>query len=181
VTAGSVVWITGLPSSGKSTLARVLREKLESAGVRVCILDGDVVRKAVAPALAYTAEHRGAFYESLARLAALVAAQGLVVLVPATANRRTYRSRARELCPDFVEVWVDTPANECARRDTKGLYALCGKGRASELPGRGVDYQVPLAPDIVAHGGVDSAAISELVARLSSRQRARSDASRAAN
>ena len=165
--AGTVVWITGLPSSGKSTLARALVEKLEGAGLRACILDGDDVRKAVAPALAYTAEQRNAFYESLARLAALLASQGLVVVVPATANRRSFRERARELAPDFIEVWVDTPPDECARRDAKGLYAAHQNGRATELPGRGVEYEAPLTPGIVAHGGRDSAALAKLVERLS--------------
>ena len=165
--AGIVVWITGLPSSGKSTLARALAERLERAGVRACILDGDDVRKAVAPALAYTVEQRSAFYESLARLAALLAAQGLVVVVPATANRRGFRERARELSPDFIEVWVDTPPEECARRDAKGLYAAHQNGRATELSGRDVEYEAPFTPDIVAHGGADSAALAELVERLS--------------
>jgi adenylylsulfate kinase len=165
--AGVVVWITGLPSSGKSTLARVLGEKLERAGKPVCILDGDDVRKAVAPALAYTAEQRSAFYESLARLAALVATQGFVVVVPATANRRSFRERARELSPDFIEVWVDTPAEECVRRDAKGLYAAHQNGRTTELPGRGAEYEAPLSPDVVAHGGEDSAALADLVERLS--------------
>ena len=179
--AGIVVWITGLPSSGKLTLARVLAEKLEPAGVHACILDGDDVRKAVAPALSYTPEQRRDFYEALSRLAALVAVQGFVVVVPATANRRSFRDRARELAPDFIEVWVDTPAEECARRDAKGLYAAHRDGRATELPGRGVEYEAPLTPDIIAHGGSDSAALAELVERLKNRYPAASGAARSTN
>jgi adenylylsulfate kinase len=156
----AVVWITGLPSSGKSTFARALADDLGHAGVPCCILDGDDVRRAVAPTLGYTAGERDAFYETLARLAALIAGQGLVVLVAATAHLRRYRARARELAPSFFEVWMDTPVDECRRRDSKGLYAFAESGQESHVPGAGVDYEVPLAPDLVVRDGHDREVIA---------------------
>ena len=118
---GVVVWVTGLPSSGKSTLAR---------------------------------------------LAALLARQGLVILVPASSHRRAYRQAARRLAPRFLEVFVDVPLEECARRDAKGLYALARAGRAPNLPGAGAAYEPPLAPDVTARGGQDRLAIATILARL---------------
>ena len=154
------MWLTGLPSSGKSTLAAAMRERL---GERSCLLDGDEVRDALVPRPGYGDEARDQFYASLANLAALLARQGLVVLVPATAHRRSYRDRARAVAPRFVEIHVATGADECAERDPKGLWA--GPARAN-LPGAGVEYEAPEQPDITAEGGLDPGAIEALVRRL---------------
>lgn len=166
MTSGVVVWVTGLPSAGKSTFARRLSRELERCGVPACILDGDDVREALAGALAYSSEERAAFYESLARLAALLAAQGLVVLVAATAHRRTFRARARELWPAFVEVWMDTPPEECLLRDTKGLYRAQASGRARDVPGADVPYEPPLEADVRVPGADDSGAVLSVVERV---------------
>lgn len=160
---GVVVWITGLPSAGKSTLALAIAAELRASGTSACLLDGDEVRKALAVGLGYGSAERAAFYETLARLAALLAAQGLVVLVPATAHRRAFRERARELAPAYVEVCVATPKEECVLRDNKGLYEAQGGGHVSGLPGADAEYEPPLAPDVVASGGTDSAAIARVL------------------
>jgi adenylylsulfate kinase len=165
--SGVVVWLTGLPSSGKSTLARRVRERLLAARVvACCILDGDEVRASMVPVPRYDPGSRDDFYATLARLAALLAHQGLIVIVPATANRRAYREGARALAPRFVEVHVDVPEGECARRDAKGLYAAAARGEAPEMPGSGVSYEPPLSPDIVARGGDDDLAADAIVARV---------------
>jgi adenylylsulfate kinase len=166
MTSGIVIWVTGLPSSGKSSFGRRLTGSLGAIGVSACALDGDEVRSALTPALGYSDEERAAFYETLARLAALLARQGLCVVVPATAHRRAFRDRARELAPAFVEVWVDTPPEECARRDSKGLYARRAKGEATHLPGPGAEYEAPLEPDVIAHGGEDRRALEAVVRRV---------------
>jgi adenylylsulfate kinase len=166
-TAGAVVWITGLPSSGKSTLAARLLHRLRDEGLPSCTLDGDEVRAALVPAPGYTPEARDGFYATLARLAALIAAQGLVVVVPATAHRSAYREAARRLAPRFVEVHVATSVEECRRRDAKALYAAAADGRASNLPGADLAYEPPGAPDVVAAGGHDDEAVARVLARLS--------------
>jgi adenylylsulfate kinase len=163
---GAVVWFTGPPSSGKSTLARRVRARLARDGVPCVLLDGDEVRGALVPAPGYTPRARDGFYATLARLAALLARQGLVVLVPATAHRRAFRERARALAPRFVEVLVDVSAKECARRDAKGLYARARAGGAPDLPGAKLAYERPHAPEVVARGGRDARAVEEVSRRL---------------
>ncbi len=161
-----IVWLTGLPSSGKSTLGGALADALRARGrASVVVLDGDAVRDALRPTPGYGDEARDAFYETLARLAALLAAQGSTVLVPATANRRAFRERARSLAPGrFVEVFVDTDLETCRARDAKGLYARAARGGASALPGAGADYEAPVSPEVVVHPGED--AVGRVLERL---------------
>lgn len=161
--SGGVVWITGLPSSGKSTLAGRALRALRGEGLASCLLDGDEVRDALVPRPGYDAAGRDSFYETLARLSALLARQGLVVIVPATAHRRAYRERARALSPRLVEVFVDVPLSICRERDAKGLYRAAGAGEVGGLPGADVAYEPPRAPEIVARGGEDEAALQAIV------------------
>jgi adenylylsulfate kinase len=165
---GTIVWLTGLPSSGKSTLAARVADALRVRGhERVVVLDGDALRAAIVPPHDYDDAGRDAFYETLARLAALLASQGLDVLVPATARKREHRARARALAPaTFVEVFVDTDPERCRERDAKGLYARAAGGEGvSTLPGLGVEYEPPEAPDERVRED-DRDAITRLLARL---------------
>jgi adenylylsulfate kinase len=164
-----LVWITGLPSSGKSTLARRLCEELRAAGVACCLLDSDDVRAALAAVLGYDRGSRDKFYETLADLGHLLAEQGLVVVVAATAHRRAYRDRARQNVARFIEVWVDVPLEECRQRDEKGIYAAFAAGRAQDVPGEDTPYEAPSAPDVVAGGGLDRAALGTLVDLVTAR------------
>ncbi|APR84354.1 Adenylylsulfate kinase [Minicystis rosea] len=166
MSSGVVVWITGVPSSGKSTLAGRLARRLEEGHRPACTLDGDQVRKALVPSPGYTPEARDAFYATLAGLAALLATQGLVVIVPATAHRASYRAEARRRAPAFIEVYVTESGAEGHPRDAKGLYAAAAEGRLSGLPGADVAYEPPSAPDVVARGGLDEEAVSGIVALL---------------
>ncbi len=163
---GVVIWLTGLPSSGKSTLAARVHAQLLQRGRASCVLDGDEVREALVPPPGYGPEARDAFYATLARLASLLAHQGLVVLVPATAHRAAYRAEARALAPAFIEVYVQVSVEECARRDAKGLYAAVAEGRAEGLPGLDLAYEAPRALEVLASGGHDDGAITEILARV---------------
>jgi adenylylsulfate kinase len=160
---GAVVWLTGLPASGKSTLAGHLAARLRDARTPVVVLDGDEVRAALVPSPGYDEASRDAFYRTLANLAALVAREGLVVLVPATAHRRRWRELARSLAPRFVEVHVATPLEECRRRDPRGVYT---RGDTTEVPGVGVAYEAPDAPDVTAPAGDESTAADRVLAVL---------------
>jgi adenylylsulfate kinase len=166
MSAGCVVWLTGRPSSGKSTLARAIFEKLRSRGRTACVLDGDSVRKVLVPAPGYSAEERQAFYATLANLAALLADQGLIVLVPATAHQRGYRERARSLAARFIEVYVDTAPEVATDRDSKGLYAGARAGEVKNLPGADVAYEPPRAADVHARGGKDQSAVEQVLLLL---------------
>lgn len=163
---GTVVWITGPPSSGKSTFARRARKVLELHGKSVALLDSDEVRASLERPLGYGADDRAAFYTLLAERAAALAGAGAIVLVAATAHRRDYRQRARRLAPRFIEVYVDTPLAECARRDDKGLYRAAASGHVDALPGVNVGYEPPRHPDVVASGGLDNVALARLLRLL---------------
>lgn len=160
--SGAVVWFTGLPASGKTTLARRVRDVLREIGMPVCILDGDEVRDAIRPRPGYSPRERADVYETISNLAALLANQDLVVLVPATAHRRVYREHARSIAPRFFEIHIATPRAQCAQQDYKGLY----RGDLTQLPGEGVEYEEPSAPDVIADGGHDRDAIACIVGLL---------------
>ena len=155
---GVVAWFTGLPASGKSTLARRVRE-LAGNGV---LLDSDEVRVALG-AGGYDRTDRDAFYRTLAALAGLLARQDHLVLVAATAPHSAHREQARAQAPRFIEVHVATPLATCETRDVKGLYAKARAGEAPALPGVGERYDAPHAPDVVATGGHDEAAAKAVV------------------
>lgn len=170
--SGAVVWVTGLPSAGKSTFARRLRDRLRSGGVPAAVLDGDAVRAALVPPPGYDPAARAAFYETLGNLAVALAGEGLVAIVAATAHRRAFRDRVRARlspavgAPRFFEVLVDVPPEVCAARDPRGLWAAARAGAAPDLPGAAVGYERPLAPEVVARGGEDGAAVEAAAALL---------------
>ncbi len=166
MSGGAVAWLTGLPGAGKTTLAERVAARLRAAGTPCAVLDGDAVRAALGRPAGRGAAERDDFYAVLARLAALLASQGLVAVVAATANRAAHRDAARALAPRFVEVHVATPAAECARRDPRGLYAAGRAGRARDVPGLDAAYEPPAAPDVVASGGEDASAAERIVALL---------------
>jgi adenylylsulfate kinase len=165
---GAVVWFTGPPASGKTTLAQAVRSRLAEQGAPVCVLDGDEVRAALVPRPGYDAIEREQFYATLAGLAALLARQGMVALVAATAHRRAFREAARALAPRFVEVYVAASVEQCESRDIKHLYENARAGRLHGLPGLDVAYEAPERPDVVAAGGFDQGAVGAIIAALSS-------------
>lgn len=163
---GIVVWVVGRPASGKSTLGARLAELLRADGTPCVVLDGDEIRVVLGRPAGQGPEERDAFYEVLARLAALLARQELAVIVPATAHRRAYRDRARALAPRFMEIYVATPQAERERRDPKGLYARARTGSAVGVPGADEPFEDPVAPDVTALDGEDDRALSHAMAVL---------------
>jgi len=161
---GIVVWFTGLPSSGKTTLAQETLEILQASREHCCLLDGDEVRKCLHPSLGYDSESRANFYETLGSLAALLSRQGLTVLVAATAHRRRDRETARKLARNrFLEVFVDTPLDECIRRDTKGLYKKAQNGEIADFPGIHEDYEPPDGDAVLISSDAPSSEAHRLV------------------
>ncbi|MCC7536102.1 MAG: adenylyl-sulfate kinase [Deltaproteobacteria bacterium] len=172
---GSVVWLTGRPASGKTTIARALHRELAASAVASCVLDGDELRPVLVPDAGYDAPGRAAFYGALASLAWVLAEQGLVVLVAATAPSRAHRDvlRARaqasrsdgaESGPRFVEVHVACDEGVCASRDPKGLYAAARRGEVSTLPGAQVAYEAPLHPELTVD--TSNASVQDTVAAV---------------
>jgi adenylylsulfate kinase len=158
------IWLTGLPASGKSTLAWRLKRRLGDRGVVTAVLDSDELRPLLAPGASYTAAERDAFYLRLVALAAWLSRQGVNCIIAATGNRRRYRDAARAQLRPFAEVWVRCPRDVCEQRDPKGLYARARGGSIRDVPGIDVPYEPPLAPDLVVDtSGHDPSAAVEAI------------------
>ncbi|GMV40629.1 MAG: hypothetical protein AMXMBFR64_23450 [Myxococcales bacterium] len=166
---GFVVWVTGLPASGKSTVARALVRALAAAGGDAIVLESDALRRIYTPFPDFSDQERERFYATVARLAVWLCRSGVPVVIDATGARRAWRDAVRAQVARFAEVWVDTPPGECAARDPKGLYAAAEQGRAPALPGVGVPYEPPLCPDAVVRGGDPDVAASQVVTMLRDR------------
>jgi adenylylsulfate kinase len=151
------VWITGLPASGKSTMARALTQELSSRGIDVAGLESDALRAVLTPRATYSDEDRDAFYRAVAHVGALLVNHGVPVIFDATANRRVYRDYARSMINRFVEVYVDCPIAVCVARDPKGLYRKAQSGEATNMPGLQATYEPPEHPDLVVSGDRDPA------------------------
>ncbi len=146
---GWAVWLTGLPSSGKSTIAKALAERLAANGIRCQILESDELRRAITPNPTYSREERDLFYGIMAYIGKLLTDNGVNVIFDATANRRAYRDRARREIGRFMEVYVKCPLRVCMERDSKGIYRMGIEGSATNVPGLQAGYEEPIEPDLV--------------------------------
>jgi len=162
------VWITGLPASGKSTVAKALAAELAAMGIRAAVLESDAVRREISPQSKYDDAERDAFYATLAYLAGMLVLHGVPVIVDATANRRAYRDRARAAIPRFLEAHVACPLAVCQARDPKGIYRRGAAGTARNVPGVSAPYEPPLTPEVVVDGERDdpAAAARRIVSEL---------------
>ncbi len=142
------VWLTGLPASGKSAIARVLSAQLTEAGLSVEILESDAVRRHLTPQPSYKGEERDLFYRALAFFGSRLVKHGVPVVFDATGNRRAYRDLARSLIPHFLEVAVQCPLETCIQRDHKGIYSKGVEGKSLMVPGLQDPYEAPLKPDL---------------------------------
>ena len=154
------VWLTGLPASGKSTVARALAAELGGRGIRAAVLESDALRREITPNAKYGEAERDAFYATLAYLARVLVLHGVPVIVDATANRRAYRDRARKAIARFLEVHVRCPLAVCQARDPKGIYRRGAAGTAQNVPGVSAPYEPPLTPEVVVDGERDDPAVA---------------------
>jgi adenylylsulfate kinase len=153
VPAGATLWFTGLPSSGKSTIAHALADRLTAEGRRVQVLDGDEVRPHLSGGLGYSREDRNLNVRRIGWVARLLASHGVVVLVPVIAPYADARDAVRH---DHVaggvaygEVFVSTSLEVSEARDVKGLYARARRGELRGLTGIDDPYERPEAPELV--------------------------------
>jgi len=149
-----VVWLTGLPGSGKSTIADAAVRKLHSLGVHTYVLDGDNVRTGLNKDLGFTPEDRAENVRRVAEVSKLMRDSGIVVFVALVSPYRADRETAAALFDqgEFLEVYIDTPVEVCAERDPKGLYAKAAAGNLPNMTGVGQSYEVPFSPDLVLSG-----------------------------
>jgi adenylylsulfate kinase len=156
ITDAFAVWITGLPASGKSTIAAKLIAQLDARGVDVALLESDELRKVFTPRPRYDPEERDNFYRQMAYVGVLLMRHGVPVIFDATANRRLYRDWARQQISKFVEVYVECPLATCMARDPKGIYRRAREGGAETVPGFQTAYEAPEKPEVVLHGDRDA-------------------------
>jgi len=149
---GFAVWITGLPASGKSSVAAALARELSAQGVNVAVLESDVLRRVFTPHPRYDEEEREIFYGAMAYVGRLLTERGVSVIFDATANRRAYRDHAAKQIPQFLEVYVDCPLAVCIARDPKGIYRKAMEKTATTVPGVQAAYEPPEHPDVVVKG-----------------------------
>jgi adenylylsulfate kinase len=150
-----VVWVTGLPGCGKTTIAQRAKAELLGTGIKAKVLQLDEIRSVVTPNPKYTEEERDVVYASLAYMAKLLSEEGVNVIIDATANRRRYRDLARSLIPKFAEIYIKATLEVCMQRELerkakfapKDIYKKAEKGAL--VPGVGVSYEEPLDPEIV--------------------------------
>ncbi|MGW6123360.1 adenylyl-sulfate kinase [Nocardia sp. NPDC055165] len=147
---GGTVLLTGLPSSGKSTIAAATRQRVAAAGHRVEVLDGDDVRGRLWPELGLSPDDRTQNLGRITTLALMLAGHGVLVLVaaiaPYAADRTLMRVRHDDAGLDFAEVHVATALSTCTQRDVKGLYGRRSRGELTQLTGVDAAYEEPLLP-----------------------------------
>lgn len=146
---GAVLWFTGLPGAGKSTLARALERRLFQSGGSPVLLDGDTLRAGLNGDLGFSAKDRSENIRRLAEVAAHLARNGHIAIVAAVSPSTEDRAAARRIAGDlFREIYIATPADICESRDPKGHYAKARAGNLSGFTGIGNDYQAPSASEL---------------------------------
>ncbi|MEU3183665.1 adenylyl-sulfate kinase [Streptomyces sp. NPDC006923] len=149
---GATVWLTGLPSAGKTTIANELAGRLRAEGHRVEVLDGDEIREFLSAGLGFGREDRYTNVQRVGFVAELLASNGVKALVPVIApyadSREAVRKRHQSEGTGYLEVHVATPVEVCSVRDVKGLYAKQAAGEISGLTGVDDPYEAPDSPDL---------------------------------
>jgi adenylyl-sulfate kinase len=146
---GFCLWLTGLPSAGKTTIGRALIERLTARGRFAELLDGDEIRKGLSADLGFDRASREAHAGRVAFVAKLLARNGAIPIVALISPYRSSRARARAEIGRFVEVYVNTPLDVCEQRDVKGLYRRARAGEIREMTGVDDPYEPPERPEIV--------------------------------
>lgn len=144
---GIAIWFTGLPSSGKTTLARHTQRALKPF-YKVELLDGDELRNTLCRNLSYTKEDRDENIQRIGFVLGLLCQHGIICIVAAISPYRNARNNVRQHVPHFVEVYVNAPLAVCERRDVKGLYRKARQGHLNHLTGVDDPYETPLQPDV---------------------------------
>jgi bifunctional enzyme CysN/CysC len=160
-TGGATIWMTGLSGSGKSTIATAIEHTLVSSGRHAFMLDGDNLRHGLNSNLGFSPEDRDENVRRTGEVAKILAESGTVAIASLVSPYREERDRVRTLHEEagipFYEVFVDTPLEECERRDPKGLYAKARAGDIKDLTGVGSPYEAPERPDLVTSPDLEEA------------------------
>jgi adenylylsulfate kinase len=165
---GFVVWFTGLSGAGKSTLAEALESELRARGLKVEVLDGDVVRTNLCKGLGFSKEDRDTNIRRIGFVWKLPARNGVAVIASAISPYRDVRDEVRRDVRDFVEVYVKCPIDVLKERDAKGLYARALRGEITNFTGISDPHEEPLNPEAAADTDRESEAesLAILIAKL---------------
>src|SRR5215216_2704868 len=146
---GFTLWFTGLSGAGKTTVGEIVEHELKERGLRVEVLDGDIVRTNLSKGLSLSREDRNINVLRIGFVANLLTRNGVAVIVSAISPYKEARDQVRRRIVDFVEVFVDAPLEVCAERDVKGLYQKAFAGEIPQFTGVSDPYEPPAAPDLV--------------------------------
>ena len=148
--SGKTIWFTGLPCSGKTTIASELYRKLKEQGMRhIYHLDGDVVRNGLCGGLGFSILDRRENLRRIAEVCKMMNEAGVLVLASFVSPTENMRALVRSIIPDLQLVHVHCSVEECERRDVKGMYARARKGEIQDFTGVGSEYQAPHDADII--------------------------------
>lgn len=146
---GVTLWLTGLPSSGKSTLARMIERLFRKWNLKVELLDGDVVRTHLSKGLGFSKEDREDNLKRIGFVCQLLTRNGIAAIASVVSPYRETRDYNRRLIGNFVEVYVSTPVEECEKRDVKGLYKKARAGEIKNFTGVDDPYEAPVNPEVI--------------------------------
>jgi len=144
-----VIWLTGIPGSGKTTLALELQKFYQQKNLPLEILDGDEIRKTLSKDLGFSPEDRKEHNRRVIFVAQILVKNGVTTIVPLISPYRETRANARKEIPNFVEIWVKASVDECKKRDPKGLYKKALAGEIKNLTGLQAPYEEPENAELV--------------------------------
>ncbi|MEO6445869.1 MAG: adenylyl-sulfate kinase [Gemmatimonadaceae bacterium] len=153
---GAVVWFTGLPASGKSTIAREVYQRLLDRGYATELLDGAEVRESLSRGLSFTPDDREEHVRRIGFVAKLLARNGVIAICAAVSPSRATRGEVRANTTNFIEVYAECPVEVAASRDREGMYARARRGEIKDFTGVNAPYEAPLSPEVHLHADVES-------------------------
>ncbi len=161
---GFTLWFTGLSGAGKSTLAQAVAEQLRARGMKVEVLDGDVIRTNLSKGLGFSKEDRDTNIRRIGWVCEVLSRNNVVAIAAAISPYKSIRDEIRAKIENFVEVHVDVPLEEAIKRDVKGLYEKALRGEITNFTGVSDPYEPPENPEVVCRTAEES--VEESVAKI---------------
>jgi len=149
IQVGFTLWFTGLSGAGKSTIANILENKFKERGLKIEVLDGDVVRTHLSKGLGFSKEDRDANIRRIGYVASLLSRNGVIVITAAISPYKEIRDEVRGMHENFIEVYTKCPLEVVEKRDVKGLYKKARSGEIPQFTGISDPYEEPLEPEVI--------------------------------